>query len=308
MTILLVSDYEDAAHWRARLADLAPGAVLRVWPDVGEADDITMLVLDYIPDGLFANLPNLRCIQFLGHGAGDVLTHPERPGDVPVARVKDAGIIAWMTEHTLGFVLRHRLNLETYAHQQREAQWVRHMMPIAGETRVGVLGLGSIGERIARVFADLGFVVTGWARGPHDIAGVDCRHGPDALEPLVSECDYVICVLPGTHATRGLLDAKVFAAMKEDAYFVNIGRGSVVDEEALVSALDAGRPAGAALDVFRTEPLPPESPLWRHPRVRITPHMAGGATASVVAEVAENYRRLLAGEPLLNLADPERGY
>jgi glyoxylate/hydroxypyruvate reductase A len=96
--------------------------------------------------------------------------------------------------------------------------------------------------------------------------------------------------------------------MKEGAYFVNVGRGSVVDEDALVAALDAGRPAGAALDVFRTEPLPSASPLWRHPRVRITPHMAGGAVANVVAEVAENYRRLLAGEPLLNVADPERGY
>lgn len=309
MTLLMVFNYEDPEVWLRRLPELVPGIEVRVWPRLGSPEDITMMAADdVVPDGVLPRLTNLKCIQYLGHGVADVLEHPEFPAAVAVSRLADPGIIRCMTEYALTYILRHRRYVATYERQQRAAQWVRHPIPEAHETRVGVLGLGSIGAHIARTLAGLGFRVSGWARGPHAIEGVDCHHGPDALKPMLAELDYVVCVLPGTAATQGMLDADMFEAMKPGAYLINMGRGSLIDKDAITEALDKGRLAGAALDVFETEPLPPDSPLWHHAKVTITPHVAGGATTTSIATTAENYRRIGTGEPLLNIVDPDRGY
>ena len=308
MTLLLVSIYEQPDEWRQSLAAIDPGIELRVWPDVGHGADIIMMALDTIPGGLFADVPNLGCVQFLGHGVADALEHPDLPAGVPVARLKDPAIIRWVTEHAVAYILHHRRHVAAYARQQPAALWQRRLVADAPETHIGVLGLGSIGARIANTLAGFDFKVSGWARGPHAIDGVDCHHGAAALPALLAGLDYVVCVLPGTAALRGFFDAKIFAAMKLGAYFINVGRGSVVDDEAIVAALDEDRLSGAALDVFHTEPLPAESPLWRHPKVIVTPHAAGGRARSSIADVAENYRRVDAGEALLNLVDAARGY
>jgi len=171
-----------------------------------------------------------------------------------------------------------------------------------------VLGLGSIGQRFVQAFVTLGYQVHGWARGPHDLPGVTCHYGRDQLASCLGVCDYVVCVLPETRETRDIIDAATLALMKPGAYFINVGRGRLVVEEDLVAALDSGRLSGAVLDVFRTEPLPPESQLWSHPKIVVTPHESGGTPQGSLAHIAENYKRLLDGRPLINIADPARGY
>jgi glyoxylate/hydroxypyruvate reductase A len=230
------------------------------------------------------------------------------PAGVGVARLKDPGIISWMVEYAVAAVLQHRQHFGAYVANQAEAKWQRYAIGAPEDVHVGVLGLGSIGTRIAETFRGFDFKVSGWARGAHDIAGVDCRHGPDALDGLLAEIDYVVCVLPGTKALHHFFNAERFAAMKPGALFINVGRGSIVDPAALIDALDSGPLAGAVLDVFETEPLPANDPQWAHPKILITPHAAGGPAMASMPDILENYRRAAAGQPLINLADPEQGY
>jgi len=310
MALALFSKLEDIDLWRREMAARLPGVDFRVWPDIGDERDIRMAAFDYnlVPDGAFARMPNLGCIVFLGHGANDFLQRPDLPRGVPVMRLKDPGIIGYMVEYVLLYLLSHRRRQFVYREQQAERRWRVHIPPFPTDVRVAVLGLGSIGQRFAEVFANLGYRVNGWSRGPHELSGISSYHGRDQLAACLGPCDYVICVLPETAETRDIIDRKTLALMKRGAYFINVGRGRLVVEADLLAALDSGQLAGAALDVFRQEPLPADSPFWAHPKAVLTPHESGGTPQGSLAHVAENYRRLRAGQPLINIASPERGY
>ena len=310
MALALISKLEDAELWRREMTAAIPGLDFRVWPEIGDERQIRMAAFDFnlTPPGIFQRMPNLGCIVYLGHGANDFLQRPDLPKGVPVMRLKDPGIIGYMVEYVLLYLLSHRRLQATYQRQQAERRWQGHIPPFPGEVRVAVLGLGSIGQRFAAVFASLGYEVHGWARSPHDLPGVACHHGRDQLAACLAPCDYVVCVLPETNETRDIINAETLSLMKRGAYFINVGRGRLVVETDLLAALDSGQLSGAVLDVFRTEPLPPESALWGHPKVVVTPHESGGTPQGSLAHIAENYRRLLAGQPLINIADPTRGY
>jgi glyoxylate/hydroxypyruvate reductase A len=223
-------------------------------------------------------------------------------------RLKDPGIITYMVEYVLLYLLSHRRAQATYRKQQRERRWLAHVAPFPAQVRVAVLGLGSIGQRLTQVLVSLGYQVNGWSRGPHDLPEVACYHGYDQIGTCLSDCDYVVCVLPETRETLGIISADTLAVMKRGACFINVGRGGLVVDADLLAALDSGHLSGAVLDVFRTEPLIAESPLWSHPKVSVTPHEAGGTPERSLTQVLENYRRLLDGRPLINIADPARGY
>jgi len=310
MALALISKMEDPALWRRTMSAEMPQLDLRVWPDLGDLTQIRMAAFDYnlVPPGIFASMPNLGCIVFLGHGANDFLQRPDLPKGVPVMRLKDPGIIGYMTEYVLLYILSHRRYQAAYRRYQAERRWHEHIPPFPSDVRIAVLGLGSIGQRFAEVFVNLGYKVNGWSRGPHDLPGIDSYHGRDQLAACLAPCDYVVCILPETAETRDIIDGRTIAAMKRGAYFINVGRGRLVVEEDLLAALDSGQLSGAALDVFRTEPPPADSRLWTHPNVVVTPHASGGAPQGSLSHIAENYRRLLAGQPLINIADPARGY
>ena len=310
MALALISKLEDAALWRREMTAAVPGLDFRVWPELGDEQQIRMAAFDFnlTPPDIFQRMPNLGCIVYLGHGANDFLQRPDLPKGVPVMRLKDPGIIGYMVEYVLLYLLSHRRTQALYQRQQAEHRWQIHIPPFPGDVRAAVLGLGSIGQRFARMFASLGYQVNGWSRGPHDLPGVACYHGRDQLAACLAPCDYVVCVLPETSETRDIIDAKTLALMKRGAYFINVGRGRLVVDADLLAALDSGQLSGAALDVFRTEPLPPENPLWSHPKVAVTPHESGGTPQGSLAHIAENYKRLLDGRPLINIADPTRGY
>lgn len=310
MALALISKLEDADIWRLEMTAAIPGLDLRVWPELGNEREIRMAAFDFnlVPPGIFARLPNLGCIVYLGHGANDFLQRPDLPKGVPVMRLKDPGIISYMVEYVLLYLLSHRRLQATYQRQQAERRWEAHIPPFPNEVQVAVLGLGSIGQRFAEVLASLGHNVHGWSRSAHSLPNVTCHHGREQLAACLGPCDYVICVLPETDETRDIIDTRVLGLMKRGAYFINVGRGRLVVEADLLAALDSGQLSGAALDVFRTEPLPPDSPLWSHPKIVVTPHESGGTPQGSLDHIAENYRRLLAGEPLINIADPARGY
>jgi glyoxylate/hydroxypyruvate reductase A len=310
MALVLVSEMEDVDEWRRRMGAEAPDVDFRVWPDIGDPDDVVMIAVDYddMRAEVIAKFPRLECIAYLGHGAGDFLDHPALPSGVQVMRLRDAGLIRTMVEYVVLYVLRDLRFEPLYVEQQRERVWRLHEPRWAPDVAVGVMGLGSVGKAVACRLRDFEFEVSGWARSQHDIEGVRCYTGPDTLKAFLRPLDYIVCVLPLTRETRGVINADSIAAMKKGAYFINVGRGDLVVERDLLDALDADHLSGAALDVFSVEPLPPDSPFWGHPRVMVTPHESGARVENPISPIVDNYRRLVAGEALVDLADPVRGY
>jgi glyoxylate/hydroxypyruvate reductase A len=312
LAVLLVSDYgANIEKWRRALAAVASGPRVRTWEDAGDSAEIDIIITDacFGPARSYRRFPNLRWVHFLGHGASDVLMDPTLPPDVIVTRLVDPAIISGLTEYVVQAVTTIHLRVAEFAELQRKALWNRLTVAPACERQVAVLGLGAIGARIASILRDLGFQVSGWSQGPKQVAGIRCVSGREALGPLLEMSDFVVCVLPETEKTRGLFDETRFSQMKDGAYFINVGRGSLVVQDALLAALNRRKLSGACLDVFPEEPLPAESPIWSHPLIRATPHTGGaGGDGDQFSAVVENYRRFLAGRELVNVVDRTKGY
>lgn len=309
MAILFISQSLDGEEWRRIVTPLLPDVDFRVWPDVGPTEEVEMVVAWNAPPGAFEGLINLKAIFWLGAGVDQLLRDPALPWRVPIVRLVDPSLTRQMTAYVLLGVLRHHRLAAAYEAQQRAARWASLPRPDPAHCRVGIMGLGALGTDAARKLLSLGFEVSGWSRTPKRLEGVKTHHGRERLKPFLGECDVVVCLLPLTPETRDILDAEAFAAMKKGAYLVNAARGEHVVEEDLLEGLESGQISGATLDVFGTEPLPPDHPFWRHPRVTVTPHTAADTLAHAVApQVVENYRRMKRGEALPNLVDLDRGY
>ena len=299
-----MEDVEIAAALRARL----PGADIRTPDAPGDPGDIAMLAVVALRRNRPIGFPNLRLVQKLGAGVETIVHHPALPSHMRVTRLRPEAPAREIAEWFLAYVLRTQRNMDVHDAAQRRRSWEPVAPHEAGHTVVGVLGLGHIGGRTARLFRDLGFRVMGWSRTPKTLDGIDCGHGADALPELLGICDHVCAVLPSTSETRGLFGPARLAAMKPGATLLNAGRGDLIDEAALLTALDHGTPGRAVLDVVSREPLPGDNPLWTHPAVTITPHVSGWHLDDALDDVADNYRRLIAGEPLLHEVDRARGY
>ena len=306
-TVLFAARPSSWERWEAplgaALAEAVPAARL-----VREAPPE---VVDYVvlaPDGPVDDLaPFTRCRAVLNLWAGveEALAIPGLTQ--PLARMVDPGLTQGMREWVAGHVLRHHLGLDAHlANPARE--WRDEPPPLAGSRRVGVLGLGELGAACARTLGGLGFDTAGWSRTPKSIEGVAAHHGEDGLAAVLSRSEIVVLLLPHTPATEGLMDAARLALLPRGAVLVNPGRGALIDDAALLAALDAGL-GHATLDVFRQEPLPRDHPFWAHPRVTVTPHVAATTRPETASRaIAENVRRGEAGEPLLHLVDRDRGY
>ena len=258
---------------------------------------------------LVPKLSSLDLVQKLGAGVEGICGDTSLPRTVRVTRLKPKVAAAEIAEYALAYALRRQRNMDAHEECQRRREWVPLAPKATSSTVVGVLGLGHIGGLTARTFASLGFRVLGWARSAHSVAGVECLSGESELGHLLATAEVVVAVLPSTPETRGLLDARRLCSMQEGALLINVGRGDLIDDEsALLTALDRGRPGAAVLDVTRDEPLPPTSPLWTHPRVTITPHVSGWRVDGGMGDVADNWRRLARGKPLLHEVDRSRGY
>ncbi len=303
-----LSDWMSDADIAAEIKRQIPDADVRTPDTVGDRSEVTMIAVVGLHKDQPKRLPNLQLVQKLGAGVETIVANPALPDHVRVARLKPDAPAQGIAEWFLAYILRAQRHMTFYEAEQKKAAWSPKAPAYTPDSVVGVLGLGHIGGRTARMLKDVGFKVKGWSRSPKTIEGVDCRHGADELPVLLGECDHVCAILPSTPDTVGLFDAGMLAAMKPGSQLLNAGRGDLIDEDALITALNAGTPGHAVLDVVGTEPLPGESPLWRHPSITITPHVSGWHLGDAISDVAENYRRLMVGEPLLHEVDRQRGY
>lgn len=308
--LLFHSNSDSREDWKRRLASLDSTIEVRDSRDPGDLGEIDAALVWKPPPGLMAKLPRLKIILSLGMGVDHVFADPALPKHVPIARLVDQDLINRMSEYCALAVLRYHRNADAYDAFQRAAKWkALPGEPAAAERRVGILGMGEIGRDLAQKLAPFGFQLAGWSRTPKQLPQVESFHGAAGLKPFLARSEIVVCLLPLTPETEGILDAAAFAAMPKGGVVVNAARGGHVVEQDLIAALDGGHLAAAQLDVFRQEPLPPEHPFWTHPKIRITPHNAGITNPMTAAtQIVENLRRLRAGEPLLNVVDPARGY
>ena len=309
MILLFRSSTNSAARWTVELHKHLPDLEVRVYPEIGNAGDIDAALVWKPPPGLLASLPNLRMIATLGAGVDFLYADPTLPRHVPIVRLVDPYMSEAMSEYVLTQVLRlHRQDL-TYAGQQRERLWREHHQPNAAERRIGILGLGELGGDAARKLAVLGFQVAGWSRRERRLPGMQSFHGPDGLMALARQSEILVCLLPLTPETEGVLNARLFAEMPKGAAIINAARGAHLVDEDLIAVLESGQLSAAVLDVFREEPLPARHPFWTHPRIIVTPHVAAATHAPTGAlSVADNLKRLADGRPLLNVVDPELRY
>ncbi|HXA72180.1 MAG TPA: glyoxylate/hydroxypyruvate reductase A [Stellaceae bacterium] len=309
MVLLYRSSSDSAALWLAELRRHIPELEMRVVPEIGNPKDIDAALVWKPPAGLLASLPNLKMIVSLGAGADHLLEDASLPRHVPVVRLVDPYMTEAMSEYVLTQVLRlHRQDF-AYRAQQHARLWRELPQPNASERRVGVLGLGELGSDAARKLAVFGFSVGGWSRSERRSPGIESFHGREGLMALARRSDILVCLLPLTRETEGILDARLFAAMPKGAAIVNAARGRHLVEADLLAALESGQLSAAVLDVFSEEPLSPAHPFWGHPKIIMTPHAAAATHAPTAAVgVAENLRRLSDGRPLINVVDLARGY
>lgn len=301
----------DAATWRDALAKRLPDA------DIVTSDEDSDTPADYLaawkpPTELLRKQTRLKGIVNLGAGVDALLANPGLPRNVPIVKLRDAGMGPLMADYARYAVLHFQRDFDRYLAQEVDATW--HEVPLIDKADwpVGVLGLGAIGAHVAQALAADGFVVHGWSRSPKALDGVTCHHGDSGLPSLLGEVRTLITLLPDTASTRGIINAETLAQLPDGASLVNPGRGTLIDEAALLDALGParrpGRLRGAILDAFAEEPLPRTNPLWAHPRVRITPHMAGPTPVRDAADqVAESIRAMENGDPIETI-DPQAGY
>ena len=309
MALLFKSDSDRIEWWRRELGERLPDVEVRRWPEVGERAEIEYALVWKMPPGELARFPKLRFIFSLGAGVDHLFSDPDLPKTVPICRVVDKFLTERMTEYVVLHVLRYHRRQPELDELQRRAVWDELYSPTASERTVGIMGLGELGKDAARALSSLGFKVAGWSRSPKTLPGVESFHGEEGLAPFLARSEFLVCLLPLTPATEGILDRALFAGLPKGAVLINAARGGHLVEEDLIPALESGQLAYAALDVYRQEPLPSEHPFWRHPRITVSPHIASLTDPRTIsALVAENVRRSRAGEPLLYTVDAALGY
>jgi len=305
MNILFASEKEKPDFWFPLLQKALPNDRFFAFPDTNGGDIDLALVATH-PPGTFAGLDRLRLIQSLWMGVENIIADPELPKGVPVARLIDPGMVNAMGETVAAYVLDWHRHFYLYRRWQGEKVWKRRRQFLPSDRTVGILGLGELGSSVAARLQGMGFHVAGWSRRPKALDGVYCSMD---LGDVLSRSDAVVCLLPLTPHTRGILDARAFARIRKEGCVINLARGGHLVVPDLLAALDSGHLAHAYLDVFETEPLPADSPLWTHPGVSVTPHIAAlSEPRTSVGKIAENVELVRRGGLPKNLVDFPAGY
>lgn len=304
---VLVCTTKAQDEWRDGLAACLPEARVHGWPDAPVCD--YAFVSSKPPSAMFAGQPRLKALFALGAGVDGLLAMPALPRDVPLVRMQDCGMAAQMVEYALYVALRRFRRFSDYADAQAEQAWAPRGLRMREDFSIGVLGLGVLGAAVAQALADFGFAVAGWSRTSKSIDGMECMHGSTGLDTVLARSELLLVMLPLTGDTEGLVDAERLALLPEGAALANFSRGELVDDTALLAALDSGHLSEAYLDVFQREPLPADHRYWTHPKVRVTPHVAALTPLSLACEqVAQKIRHLESGELVGGVVDPIRGY
>ena len=305
MNILFASSKEKGEFWFPLLRKHLPDDRFFEWPD-NNGGDIDVAVVATHPKGALSGLPKLKLIQSLWMGVENIVNDPDLPKGVPVARLIDPGMVAAMGETAIAYVLDWHRHFWCYRQFQKDKVWKRRKQYLASDRTVGILGLGELGGSIALKLRAMGFNVAGWSRRPKSLEGIHCSTD---IEDVARRSDVLICLLPLTEKTRATINSKILSLVKKDGCLINLARGGHVVIADLMAALDSGHLAHAYLDVFEPEPLPADSPLWAHPGITLTPHIAALTEPRTSAgKVAENIELIRRGERPRNTVDFEAGY
>lgn len=308
MAILLT----DATHRRDFILGLLQKHMseydIRRWPDVGNPDEIDYAIAWQPESGSLQNLPNLKALFLTSAGVDAALSVPDLP-DVPIVRCVNHTLSGGMAEYVAYNVLKFHRGFDIYDQQQREGIWKQNRQPGASKCTVGIMGMGEMGLSCIQVLKPFGYDLRGWSRTPKDIDGVEHFAGDDELRPFLNGCHIVVCVLPLTAETRGILCTENLQHLPHGSYLISAGRGAQMVEDDILHLIGNGHLAGAALDVFETEPLPADHPFWSEPKISLTPHIASITDYKALCDdIKRQITEFEAGKPLQNLVDRVRGY
>jgi glyoxylate/hydroxypyruvate reductase A len=303
-----MAEPSSAAEWRQAFLDRAPELEFREWPEVGDAHEVQYLIAWKPMPRLMEQFPNLKVLYSAGAGV-DQFDLSNLPDHVSLVRLVDDTMADIMAEYVIFAVLALHRDMLDYYFSQSERSWAPLPIIPACERRVGIMGLGNLGQVALERLKPLGFQMSAWSRSPKEVPGGHCFVGVDQLHDFLAQCDILINLLPLTPETTGILNVSTLSALPMGAGIVNVGRGAHVVEKDLLTALEIGKVGGAVLDVLDQEPPQSDHPFWQHPRVLLTPHIASNVQVKgAVDVVARNLYRERRGLPLLNAVDRSKGY
>ena len=312
MSILLASTdfWEDMEVWSSALQEAMPEMDVKVYPDEGDINDIEYAVVWKHPRGILNQYPNLKAILSLGAGVDHVISDPELPEGLPIVRLVDKKLTHEMFLHSLHWVLHFHSDQYLYRIQQQSREWIQQSSVQSEDRTIGIMGLGNIGKSIGDSLVSLDFNVVGWGARPKNSLGeINYYYGQEQLAVFLRQSDILINVLPLTENTKNILTKNELKLLPEGSFIINIGRGGIINESDLLSALDSGHITAAALDVFAQEPLPENNSLWTHPSVYVTPHIAGQSNPRSAAKtIAANIRLIETGEDPYPIYSLNSGY
>jgi len=309
MTVLVQSSANDADAYARALRSRLPSLDVCTHPDIGRREDVRYAVVWSPPRGLLPALPNLRGVFNLGAGVDAILSDPDVPDSVPVYRLEDAGMADQMAGWVVHAVVRHHRRFDDYAAAQAAGRWQPLNVAPANGVTVGLMGLGVLGRATAAALHGLGYRLRGWSRRPRAVEGVEVHAGAEQFHAFLDGLDVLVCLLPLTPETRGLIDRDTLGQLAPGSAVINAARGAHIIEHDLLEALEHGPVTRAMLDVCDTEPLPPGHAFWTHPRITITPHIAALTLIEPACDhVADIIRRLERGDPPPPAVDRQAGY
>ena len=306
MKISFCCSHTKPEPWLAGFSEALPGVDISVWEAGASPADHAVVWAP--PQQFLDEQPGLKGIFNIGAGV-DALLKLKLPVGAKLVRIEDGGMAVQMAEFVSHAVIRHFRELDVYDREQEQARWGYRKPNRREDFPVGILGLGVLGQRVAQALLHFEFPVRGWSRSPHQIDGVECFAGAGQFDAFLSASKILVCLLPLTSETAGIMNREHLSKLMPGGYVINVARGAHLVDEDLVALVDSGHLAGAALDVFRNEPLPPEHPFWRHPKITVTPHTSARTLREeTIAQIAGKIRAFERGEPVAGVVDLQRGY
>lgn len=309
MSLLFIAPNRDMSSWEEAIKKEDPNLDVESWPNIKDKKRVQFIVSWNQPKQVLDQYPNLKAVSSLGAGVDHLLSDDSLPADVDICRVVSPSLVQQMQEYILAAVLNIQRNFVHYLRQKDQGKWQPHNHPLAGEVSIGLMGLGELGKPVAQQLAGMGYSVSGWARSQKELEGIQTFAGSGELSSFLNESQILVCLLPLTGETEGILDLDLFKQLKKPAWIINVARGEHLVDEDLIYALDSEILRGAWLDVFSEEPLPDKHPFWNRKNIIVTPHVASITKPKEVApQIVDNYKRALSGMELQNKVDRKRGY
>ncbi len=308
MSIVVIAPNKDLEQWIVEFKKLDKMLDLRVWPNSGDVTSVTCAVVWGHPPGSLAQFPHLKLICSMGAGVDHILKDPQLPEGVPIVRIVDAALSQSMSNYIIAAVMYHHRRFEKYLLDKKAHVWDQ-ASPSETPCTIGIMGFGVLGQEAGRKLVSLGFEVVGYSHSRKQVEGIRSFAGENELDAFLKQLNVLVCLLPATAETKGILNRNLFSRINKGTFLINAARGHHQVTADILEALDAGILSGAFLDVFENEPLDKSHPVWDHPKVFITPHVASITDpAAAAAQIIAYYKAMNSGKAPLNQIDRQKGY